>query len=101
MLGSITSIVINGIPAGQPGSNQPPPAGKPSVAKLRGSCYYEGKSYNVEIDLVGDLWKPSATPAGKGASVRGNIHLKMTESAAKAISEAVTVKQSSVSIWLR
>jgi hypothetical protein len=101
ILGTVSAIEINGIQAGQPGSDRPPAPGKPSVARLKGICKYEGRAYDVEIDLVGDAWKAGTTPGARGASVRGSIHLKLIETGSKTVSEASSTGQSGVMIWLR
>ncbi len=99
--GKVTALIVNGAPAGQPAASKPPAAGKPSVAKVLGTFTYNGKEYKAQIDLVGDLWKPPAKAGEKGASVRGNLRFKATETGSKTVNEAASVKQTSVTIWLK
>jgi hypothetical protein len=81
-----------------------PPGGKaasagPTVAKITGSCSYEGKNYTLEFDVVADQWKPSPTPGVKGSSVKGSIRVKLIDAATKTVSEAQGARQTSVKIW--
>lgn len=95
--GKVVSVIVNGDPL----VSRPPAPGKPSVAKIMCAFNYGGKDYNLQIDAIADMWKPSPTPGGKGASVRGTFHLKATETKSKAVNVADGVKQTSVTIWMK
>jgi len=99
LLGKITAIRVHGASAGQPAASRPAPAGTPPAARLMGTCSYNGNAYEVQIDVLGNLWKPAVAPGGRGSSVKGSISLKMVDARTKAINEAVSARQSSVMIW--
>lgn len=99
ILGKITSIHVNKAPSGQKASSRPSPLGAPTTVRLIGGCSYGGKDYEVQFDVVGDQWKPSPVPGGRGSSVKGSIHVKLIDARTKAITEAMGVRQSSVTIW--
>ena len=99
MLGKINAIHINGASGSKMVSGRTAPPETPSGARLMGTCSYGGKEYEIQIDVVSNVWRPSPVPGGRGTSVKGSVRLKMTEAAAKAIDEAAGVRQSSVTIW--
>ena len=102
MVGKITTIEINGAPAGHPGAAKAPAPGAPSIVKMTGRCDFAGEAYKVEIEGVGDVWRPATRPGARGASLRGSLHLKMTaEKPGAPVNDARSAAQSSVQIWIK